>query len=208
MRLIQYVFGSAQLLFGDIFDFQNGFAFKSSLFKNVGNPILRITNIQNNRINDNELVFFDDGDYKENLSSFLVNPGDIVIAMSGATTGKVGVNGTTKQYYLNQRVGKFIPKDGIVLNRYLYHLLSNKSEQIYKMSDNGSQPNLSSDKLKQLIVHIPSIEEQRRIVNILDRFDKLCNDIAEGLPAEIDNRNRQYGWYRNKLLNFTKEIGL
>lgn len=49
---------------------------------------------------------------------------------------------------------------------------------------------------------MPSLEEQRRIVNILDHFDKLCNDISEGLPAEIVARQKQYEYYRDKLLTF------
>ena len=51
-------------------------------------------------------------------------------------------------------------------------------------------------------VPIPSIEEQRRIVSILDRFDALCNDITTGLPAEIAARQKQYEYYRDKLLTF------
>ena len=52
---------------------------------------------------------------------------------------------------------------------------------------------------------LPSIEKQNEIVSILDRFDTLCNDIAEGLPAEIEARRKQYEYYREKLLNF-KEL--
>ena len=49
---------------------------------------------------------------------------------------------------------------------------------------------------------IPSIQEQRRIVSILDRFDALCNDLTSGLPAEIEARQKQYEYYRDKLLSF------
>ena len=49
------------------------------------------------------------------------------------------------------------------------------------------------------------IEEQQRIVGILDRFDKLCNDISEGLPAEIEARQKQYEYYRDKLLTFKEK---
>ena len=54
-----------------------------------------------------------------------------------------------------------------------------------------------------LEVPLPAIEEQQRIVDVLDRFDKLCNDITEGLPAEIEARQKQYEYYRDKLLTFT-----
>lgn len=52
----------------------------------------------------------------------------------------------------------------------------------------------------------PSIEEQNRITTILDRFDTLCNDLTKGLPAEIEARQKQYEYYRDKLLTF-KELG-
>ena len=57
-------------------------------------------------------------------------------------------------------------------------------------------------KFNQFKFALPPIEEQRRIVNILDRFDELCNDISEGLPAEIEMRQKQYEYYRDKLLSF------
>ena len=49
---------------------------------------------------------------------------------------------------------------------------------------------------------LPPLEEQERIVSILDRFDSLCNDISTGLPAEIEARKKQYEYYRDKLLSF------
>ena len=64
---------------------------------------------------------------------------------------------------------------------------------------------MSSNDIKKVIIPIPPVAEQERIVAILDRFDKLCNDITEGLPAEIEARRKQYEYYRDKLLTF-KEI--
>ena len=201
-KLLKKSSNAVQKKFGDIFDFQNGFAFKSNLFKDSGDAILRITNIQESRILTNNIVFFDKSDYKENLSPYLVRKGDIVVAMSGATTGKIGVNRTSTNYYLNQRVGKFVPKKDIVLNRYLYHLLLQNSEKIYAISQGGAQPNLSSEKLKSLTALIPPISEQEQVIEILDRYDSFCNDITIGLPAEIKARKNQYEYYRDKLLTF------
>lgn len=53
-------------------------------------------------------------------------------------------------------------------------------------------------------VPVPSMEEQERIVSILDRFEALTNDLQNGLPAEIEARRQQYEYYRNKLLTFDK----
>ena len=55
---------------------------------------------------------------------------------------------------------------------------------------------------KRYIFNIPSIDKQRKIVNVLDKFDTLVNDITEGIPAEIELRRKQYEYYRNKLLSF------
>ena len=63
---------------------------------------------------------------------------------------------------------------------------------------------ITATKLEEILIPLPSLEEQQRIVDILDRFDKLCNDILEGLPAEIEARQKQYEYYREKLLTFKK----
>ena len=64
---------------------------------------------------------------------------------------------------------------------------------------------LNADIVKSLVLAIPSIEVQKYIISILDRFDTLCNDLSAGLPAEIEARQKQYEYYRDKLLSF-KEL--
>lgn len=64
---------------------------------------------------------------------------------------------------------------------------------------------VSPNKLKNILVPVPPLEEQERIVNILDKFDALCNDITKGLPAEIEMRKKQYEYYRDKLLTFKEK---
>ena len=63
---------------------------------------------------------------------------------------------------------------------------------------------VTATKLEEILIPLPSLEEQQRIVDILDRFDKLCNDISEGLPAEIEARQKQYEYFREKILSFKK----
>lgn len=75
-----------------------------------------------------------------------------------------------------------------------------------EMYDNGvDQTNLRKDDILNIHIPVPPIEEQQRIVEILDCFDKLCNDISEGLPAEIEARQKQYEYYRDKLLTFKEK---
>ena len=63
-------------------------------------------------------------------------------------------------------------------------------------------PRGNKDAIMNFEFPLPSLAEQERIVAVLDRFDKLCNDISDGLPAEIEARRKQYEYYRDKLLRF------
>jgi type I restriction enzyme S subunit len=152
---------------GEVCDFQNGFAFQSKSYKESGLPILRITNIQNDEIDTKELVYFDTKDYKVNLDRFKVYQGDLLIAMSGATTGKLGINNSETVFYLNQRVGKFIPKK--FLNKaFLYYFLTTKVEESLRIAAGAAQPNLSTEQINNFEIPLPPLPEQQRIVSILD----------------------------------------
>jgi type I restriction enzyme, S subunit len=169
----------------DVCELQNGFAFKSTTFKPFGSPILRISNIQDGRIEaGNRLVFFNPKDYRENLDRYRVNEGDLLIAMSGATTGKIGFNTDSTVYYLNQRVGKFEPSNK--LNKHLlYYFLSTKVEENLRISAGAAQPNLSTEQIKGFILPLPPINEQERIV--------------EALGTLSDETQRLAGIYQRKL---------
>ena len=97
--------------------------------------------------------------------------------------------------------------EAYVLTDYLYYILSStmiQNEMAKRASFGGAVQNLNADIVRELVIPIPAISEQKRIVAILDRFDKLCNDISEGLPAEIEARRKQYEYYRDKLLSFNE----
>lgn len=192
---------------GEVCNFQNGFAFKSALFKENGEAILRITNISNGVINEEDLKYFLLDDYKENLDNYIVSKNDIVIAMSGATTGKIGINNTSKKFYLNQRVGKFIPNTVKLNNRFLYHFLLSKSLEILKISSgSGAQPNLSTENIKNLVIPVPPLEVQEEIEKILDNYTKSVEELKEKLNEELIARKNQYSWYRDYLLKFENKI--
>ena len=93
-------------------------------------------------------------------------------------------------------------------SRFLYYVLMKNKEQIAKKVRRSSVPRLSREVLENLKIPVPCIEEQNRIVSILDRFNSLCSDIVTGLPAEITARQKQYEYYRDKLLTFKSEIAL
>ena len=92
-----------------------------------------------------------------------------------------------------------------LLPDYLYHLLNSneiRQEMKKKASFGGAVQNLNADIVRELELPIPSLEKQSDIVAVLDRFDTLCNDLTTGLPAEIEARQKQYEYYRDKLLTF------
>lgn len=153
---------------GEVCDFQNGFAFKSNTFTQEGERILRISDIQNEEIVESGMVSFKPESYREDLSRFLVYPNDIVIAMSGGTTGKLGVNKTNKTFYLNQRVGVFRENTRLLDHQYLYYFLKTKSEESLRIAAGAAQPNLSTAQINSFEIPVPPLPEQQRIVEFLD----------------------------------------
>ena len=92
-----------------------------------------------------------------------------------------------------------IPKDSTVVNtKYLYYCLQGKQYSV----PIGGIPQLTAPELKKVEIPIPSLDVQNRIVQVLDNFDTVCTDLSSGLPAEIEARQKQYEYYRDKLLTF------
>ena len=86
--------------------------------------------------------------------------------------------------------------------QFAYYILL--AQDFGSKAKNSSQPFVSYDTLKEPVVLIPSLGEQERIVSILDKFDALTSSITEGLPREIELRQKQYEYYRDLLLSFPK----
>ena len=181
---------------GEVCEFINGFAFKSSLFSQNGEAVIRITNINSGKVIFDDLKYIKLDDYPE-LDRYKVEKNDILVAMSGATTGKIGYQYEDRIGYLNQRVGKFIPDKSIVNRRFLFHFLYNIESELFSLATgSGAQPNLSSEAIKKINIPIPSLETQEKIVEILDKF---TNYVTE-LQSELQSRTKQYTYYRDKLL--------
>lgn len=168
---------------GDVCEIINGFAFKSELFRTTGLPILRISNIQDNILDLKNLVYFKAEDYNKNLDKFLVKPQSILMALSGATTGKIGINTTSRSFYLNQRVALFKPLN--INNLFLFHFLKTQVKIVLEAAYGAAQPNISSNKLEKLNIPLPPMEVQERIVAELDKINEVIEDCRE-LQRNLD----------------------
>lgn len=125
----------------------------------------------------------------------------IVIARSGAYAGYVSF---WKQPIFLTDAFSVHPNLEIIKPRFLYHVLQNKQEHIHAMKKGAGVPHVRVKEFESYDVPIPPLAEQVRIVNILDKFDTLTNSITEGLPREIELRQKQYEYYRDMLFSFPK----
>ena len=124
-----------------------------------------------------------------------------IIGRQGALCGNVKF--ASGDFYATEHA-VVVSSGSSYLPKFLYYLLQSMDLNQYKSA--GAQPGLSVEKLERLVVPVPPLEEQERIVAILDRFDALCNDLTSGLPAEIEARKKQYEYYRDKLLTFKEAV--
>ncbi|HAT4363401.1 TPA: restriction endonuclease subunit S [Clostridium perfringens] len=155
-----------------------GYAFKSNDFTRQGIPIIRIGDISGNKVNiSSGTVFFEE--YNEKLNKFIIEKGDILVALSGATTGKFGIYDEEIQALLNQRVAKISPKENIN-NKYLYYYMNKLQNIIYNKALGCAQPNISPNEIGEIEIYVPSRLEQDKISDVLD--------IAKDL---IDKRKKQ-----------------
>lgn len=129
----------------------------------------------------------------------------IITAGDGVGVGKV-FHYVEGKYALHQRAYRIhINTTAVLPKYYFYYMKSTFFEYIQKTMFHGSVSSIRRPMLNKYPVPVPPLEEQQRIVAILDHFDALCNDLTRGLPAEIESRQKQYEYYRDKLLDF-KEI--
>lgn len=88
--------------------------------------------------------------------------------------------------------------------KYIYYYLKNKEKFFQQIGSKMQMPQISISDTDGFVIPIPPLSKQKQIVEILDKFDTLANSIAEGLPREIELRQKQYEYYRNLLLDFPK----
>ena len=134
---------------------------------------------------------------------------DILMVMSdlpnGRALAKCYLVDENDKYTLNQRIGAFsVSRFDLVTTKYLYYML-NSTPQLLKFDNGADQTNLRKADILYTSIAIPTIKEQEKIAEILERFNALCNALSLGLPAEIEACQKQYEYYRDKLLSFEEK---
>ena len=199
IKLLQYVFGYAKIPLSDV------------------GPVCMCKRIMKAQTAPSGAVpFYKIGTFGKTADAFISNElfdeyrkkynfpskGTVLISAAG-TIGRTVVYNGEPAYFQDSNIVWIDNNETLVTNKYLAYCYSLKP---WNVAEGGTIQRLYNDNLMKAIIAVPSIEEQNRITTILDHFDILCNDLTTGLPAEIKARQKQYEYYRDKLLTF-KELG-
>ena len=125
----------------------------------------------------------------------------VTVSRVGANAGYV--NYISERFYLNDKCFSVISKkDNVFIPRFLYYALKKQEDNISSLQSQGGVPTINTVKLGNILIPLPPLSVQHRIVEILDKFTALEAELEANLEAELDCRKRQYEYYRNQLLSF------
>jgi len=171
--------------------------------------------LKNQTSDDGEIPFYKIGTFGKVATSYISRElfeeyklrfsypklGDILISASG-TIGRTVVFNGEDSYFQDSNIVWLEHDESQVLNRYLYYFYQMNP---WKVSDGGTISRLYNGNIEKTTIPVPSLEIQSRIIQVLDNFDTVCNDLNIGLPKEIELRQKQYEYFRDKLLTFVAE---
>ncbi|MDE5772580.1 MAG: restriction endonuclease subunit S, partial [Ruminococcus sp.] len=187
---------------GEIFDIRNGYTpskSKEEYWKNGTVPWFRMDDIrENGRILSSSLQ-------KVTVKAVKNKPfsANSIIVSTSATIGEhalINVDFICNQRFTCLTLKKEYQNQFIII--FLFYYCFKLDEYCMNNLKKGNFASVDMVKFSQFQIPVPPIEEQKRIVKILDRFDTLCNDLTNSIPAEIEARKKQYEYYRDKLLTF------
>lgn len=133
--------------------------------------------------------------------------GDVLFSGTGTIGETAIIQETPHNWNIKEGVYSIKPKQNILSSKYLRYILMSEDtkKRIMNKVAGGTVQSIPMKELRNILIPIPSLSEQQRIVSILDRFEALTTDLQSGLPAEIEARRKQYEYYREKLLTFKRK---
>lgn len=192
---------------GEVGQFKRGSSFQKKHFSPMGKGCIHYGQLYTHYgPHASETITFLDNDFAQGKAT--ASSGDLIIATTSENDEDVC------------KAVAWLGKDDVVVSNdaLIYSHSLNPKYVSYWFGSAGFQKQktshitgtkvrrISSNALEKLLIPAPSLEEQERIVSILDKFDTLVNDISQGLPAEIEARRKQYEYYRDKLLTFKDKV--
>ena len=184
-----------------------GFEFTNYVtYSENGNIIaLRGLNVKNGRLDLHDVKYVDKSDFSK-LERSKLHIGDMLFTYVG-TVGQVAIVDEEDKYYLAPNVALIRCDKEVLLPQYMKYYFQTTQfwdKQIRRLLQSSSMQNIPMEKIRKFEIVVPPLDVQNRIVNVLDNFEKICSDLNIGLPAEIEARQKQYEYYRDKLLTFAE----
>ena len=191
---------------GEVAEIKNGYAFKSTAYSEEGIRVIRISDVQKGKLSNKDVKYYPFG-MEDELANYLLREEDLVMSLTGNVGRVAMISKDILPAGLNQRVACIRP-DTSVLVRFLFHYFDQVSFEVEAIQNatGGGQKNLSTRWLSEFKIPIPPLEIQEEIVKILDKFTEYVTELTAELTAELTQRQKQYSFYRDKLLSFGDEV--
>ena len=190
-----------------LFAFRNGLS-KGKEFFGCGTPFIRYTDVYNNRFLKAENISALVECTPAEIEKLKVTRGDVLFTRTSETAEDVGWSSVMLDdigdCVFNGFSIKAAPKTNLLLPEYCAYCFATKEFRQYVASHCAftTRASLTGQTISEYILPVPSIETQHKIADMLNQFYTLCTDLSSGLPAEIEARQKQYEYYRDKLLTF------
>ena len=171
-----------------------------------GIPFITISNItEQNKINFSNTMFVPSSYYDALADKRKPHSGDILYTVVGSYGIPVCIEQDTK-FVFQRHIAILRPRSEVIKARYMFHAMQSGAfkAQADKAAKGAAQKTIGLSSLAEMTLPVPDMCIQERLIRVLDRFDTLCTDLSPGLPAEIEARQKQYEYYRDKLLEFEK----
>ena len=210
-RLLDFKEGGVQRIpMRNLFDFRNGLS-KGKEFFGKGTPFIRYTDVYNHRFLHKEDITERVTCTEKEIENLSVKRGDILFTRTSETAEEVGYSSVMLdnigECVFNGFTIRATPKTDLLMPEYCAYCFSTNDFRNYVATHCAftTRASLTGTAIGEYQLAVPSMEVQKRLVYVLEQFETICNDLNIGLLAEIEARQKQYEFYREKLLNF-KEL--
>lgn len=169
-----------------------------------GIPFITISNItEQNKINFSNTMFVPSSYYDALADKRKPHSGDILYTVVGSYGIPVCIEKET-EFVFQRHIAILRPKPEVIKARYMFHAMQSSAfkAQADKSAKGAAQKTIGLSSLAEMTLPVPDMCIQERLTRVLDNFDAICTDLNIGLPAEIEARQKQYEYYRDKLLTF------